>query len=338
MKIGVIGASGFAGAELLRLVAGHPELDLVVATGDSRAGNRIASLYPSLSGALGNKSFDTFSSELVDGLDLVFLALPHGASQALVPEIAERVGMIIDLAADFRLKDPALYPTWYGAEHACPEWLDRFVYGMPELFRSDILDAKLVAAPGCYVTSAAVPLAALVRAGAIETSGLIVDAASGVSGAGRPPKDNTTYAAVAGDFTPYGLLNHRHTPEMQQAIGAELLFTPHLAPMSRGILATCYARPVDPSLTTEAVQAILHQAYGDETFVVIHDSPIGPKAATGSNAIHISAVVDPRTGWVIAFGALDNLVKGAAGQAVQCANIMNQLPEATGLTAVGLYP
>jgi len=338
LKIGVIGASGYAGAELLRLAAGHPDLEVVVATGDSQAGRPIANLYPNLAAFVGDRPFDAWSPEAVDGLDLVFLALPHGASQSVVPELDGRVGLVVDLAADFRLKDPSLYPTWYGAEHTCPDRLADFAFGLPELFRADILAARNVAAPGCYVTSAALPLAPLVRAGLVEPTGMIVDAASGVSGAGRPPKETTTFCSVDEDFTAYAVLTHRHTPEMEQAIGGQLIFTPHLAPMNRGILATCYARPVDPALTTADVQQALRDAYEGEPFVVVHDAPVGPKAAQGSNSAHLSAVVDPRTGWVVAFGALDNLVKGAAGQAVQCANLLLGLPETTGLSTVGLYP
>jgi len=338
VKIGIVGASGYAGAELLRIAAGHPQLDVVIATGDSQAGRPIASLYPSLAAGYRDQVFASYDADSVDGLDLVFLALPHGASQSLVPDLEGRVGKVVDLAADFRLRDASLYPTWYGAEHACPEWLDRFAYGLPELFRKDIIGASHVAAPGCYVTAAALPLAPLVRAGLIETAGVVVDAASGVSGAGRPPKETTTFGAVDEDFSAYALLHHRHTPEMEQAIGAQLLFTPHLAPMVRGILATCYARPVDPSLTTADVQQALRDAYAGEPFVVVHDAPVGSKTASGSNSAHLSAVVDPRTGWVVAFGALDNLVKGAAGQAVQCANLVLDLPEATGLSMVGTYP
>lgn len=336
--IGVIGASGYAGAEVLRLTAVHPELEVGVATGDSQAGASIADLYPSLAGVVGDRRFETYAPDLVDGLDLVFLALPHGASQVLVPDLMDRVAHIVDLAADFRLHDPGLYPVWYGEDHVCPDLLDRFAYGLPELFRPDILGADHVAAPGCYPTTAALALAPLVRAGLVETDDLIVDAASGVSGAGRPPKPTTTFCTVDEDFTAYGLLDHRHTPEMEQAIGASrLLFTPHLAPMNRGILATCYARPsgtVDTSMLLEAYE----RAYRDEPFVVVSERPPSTKATLGSNAAHVTARYDERTGRVIALAALDNLTKGAAGQAIQCANLLLGLPEATGLAVAGVYP
>jgi N-acetyl-gamma-glutamyl-phosphate reductase len=340
-KVGIIGASGFTGAELLRLCAGHPDLDVAVATGDSQAGKPVAQLYPSLAAAYGDLVFAPYEPGTVDGLDLVFLGLPHGASQSIVPALEGRVGMVVDLAADFRLKDPSLYPTWYGSPHACPEWLDRFVYGLPELFRDDLADATHVAAPGCYVTATALALAPLVRAGIVETTGIVVDAASGVSGAGRGPKVEQMFCAVDENFTPYGLLDHRHTPEMEQAIGAQLLFTPHLAPMNRGILATCYARPADPGTTTADVVAALEQHYAGEPFMVVAgpDDPLpGTKATLGSNACHVTARVDERTGWVVAIGALDNLVKGASGQAVQCANLLLGLDETAGLATAGMYP
>ncbi len=337
-KIGIVGASGYAGAELLRLVAGHPELDVAVATGDTQAGSVVGDVYPSLAGVYGGLSFTPADPGGLDGLDLVFLALPHGASQALVPTLAERVGHVVDLAADFRLRDPALYPEWYGEDHTCPEWLDRFAYGLPELFRPEIEAADHVAAPGCYVTAAALALAPLVRAGAIEPTGVVVDAASGVSGAGRAPQPHLTFCAVDEGFSAYGLVRHRHTPEMEQATGASILFTPHLAPMNRGILATCYARPTDAGFTTADARGVLRDAYAGEPFVMVVDDPPSTKATLGSNAAHVTAAVDPRTGWVLSLAALDNLGKGAAGQALQCANRLLGLPEGTGLSVAGVYP
>jgi len=333
-RVGIFGASGYTGVELLRLLAGHPEFEVALATADSNAGTTAAALYPSVAAAYPDLVFAEADPELAEGLDLVFLALPHGASQGLVPELRKRVGHVVDLAADFRLRDPAAYPRWYGAEHVVPELLDEFAFGLPELFRSEIEEAELVAAPGCYVTAAALALAPLVRAGAVETNGIIVDAASGTSGAGRGLKASMHFAAVDEDFSAYGLLDHRHTPEMEQAIGAQLLFTPHLAPMTRGILATCYARPVgdaDPL-------AILREFYADEPFVVVGRNAPSTKATRGSNCAHLTARYDERTGWIVVLSALDNLVKGASGQAVQCANLALGLPETTGLPIVGLYP
>jgi N-acetyl-gamma-glutamyl-phosphate reductase len=346
-RIGIIGASGYTGAELLRLVARHPDLDLVLATGDSQAGTRLADLYPSLAARYGDRRFDTYEPGVADGLDLVFLGLPHGASQAIVPELIGKVGHVVDLAADFRLSDPSLYPTWYGEEHHHPALLDDFVFGLPELFRPRLRGAAAIAAPGCYVTTAALTLAPLVREGVIEPTGIVVDAASGVSGAGRPPKPNTTFCTVDEDFTAYGLLTHRHTPEIEQALSrasdwsplapVQVLFTPHLAPMNRGILATCYARPARSATTAELLD--LYRAfYRDEPFVVVDERSPSTKATLGSNSAHLTVRVDERTGWVLAIGALDNLTKGASGQAVQCANLALGLPETTGLDQIGVYP
>jgi N-acetyl-gamma-glutamyl-phosphate reductase len=338
-QIGVVGASGFAGAELLRLLAHHPELEVRFATGDSQAGSSVAALYPSLAAAYPHLVYSELDPAAAAGLDLVFLALPHGASQAIVPELMGKVGHVVDLAADFRLRDPALYPEWYHQDHAAPELLADFAYGIPELFRDEIRAADHVAAAGCYPTAAALALAPLVRAGAIDTSGVVVDAASGVSGAGRGPKPGTTFCAVDEDFRAYGLLDHRHTPEIEQATGTSVLFTPHLAPMNRGILATCYARPAGGGTsTTGALLAILRAAYADEPFVVVTEGSPSTKATLGSNCAHVTVRHDERTGWVLAIAAIDNLTKGAAGQAIQCANRLLGLPEATGLPVAGVYP
>ena len=336
-RVGIIGASGFTGTELLRLCASHPHFDVVVATGDSQAGASVAQATPSLAAAYPDLGYTPYSLEAVAGLDLVFCALPHGRTQPVVAELVGKVDRIVDLSADFRLKDPALYPQWYGAEHEQPELLDEAAFGLPEFFRDDIRLARLVAAPGCYVTAAALALRPLVLLGVVEATGIVVDAASGVTGAGKALKAETAFATVDEDFRAYGLLTHRHTPEIEQVTGAQVIFTPHLAPMNRGILATCYARPAQPT-TTEAVLAVLHEAYDDEPFVVVTDQPPSTKATLGSNSAHLSARVDPRTHWVVVISALDNLVKGASGQAVQCANVLLGLPETTGLPLAGLAP
>lgn len=344
-RVGIVGASGYTGAELLRLVAGHPDLDVVVATGDSQAGATIADLYPSLAAAYGERRFDAYDPAILDGLDLVFLGLPHGASQQIVPDLTGRVSHVVDLAADFRLHDPTLYPTWYGEAHTCPELLPQFAYGLPELFRDEVKAAAHVAAAGCYPTTAALTLAPLVHHGLVERHGIIVDAVSGVSGAGRPPKPTTTFCTVDEDFTAYGLLDHRHTPEMEQALAGgrsgggviQLLFTPHLAPMNRGILATCYAHPLAPTSTAELLD-LYTEFYADEPFVVVSERSPSTKATLGSNTAHVTARYDERTGHVVALGALDNLVKGASGQAIQCANLLLGLPEDTGLARTGVYP
>ena len=336
LRIGIAGGSGYTGAELLRLCAGHPSLDVVLATGDTQAGTPAAEVYPSLAAAYPDLVYEAYEPTRFDGLDLVFLALPHGASQDVVPDLRKRVGNIVDLAADFRLKDPSLYPIWYHAEHTAPELLVDFAFGLPELFRDDVEGSDLVAAPGCYVTAASLALAPLVRAGAIETTGIVVDAASGTSGAGRVPKPDFHFAKANEDFTAYGLLDHRHTPEIEQAIGAQVLFTPHLAPMTRGILATCYARPADDAGRDPL--AILREFYAEEPFVVVGERSPSTKATYGSNTAHLTARYDERTGWVLVLCALDNLVKGASGQALQCANLVLGLDETAGLPLVGTYP
>jgi N-acetyl-gamma-glutamyl-phosphate reductase len=339
MKAGILGASGYTGSELLRLLAGHPEFEVAVATAHSHAGDQVGSHTPSLAAAYPGLVYEDNDPARFDGLNLVFCGLPHGESQRIVPELRSGAGLVVDLAADFRLKDPTLYPRWYGEEHSAPELLADAVYGLPELFREGLAGASLVAAAGCYPTTAGLALAPLVRAGLVEPTGIVVDAASGVSGAGRGLKESLHFGTVDEDFTAYGLLTHRHTPEMEQIIGGEVLFTPHLAPMTRGILATCYARPVGgTSLTTETVMAALHEAYDAEPFVVVTDAPPSTKATAGSNAAHVTARVDPRTGWVLSLCALDNLVKGASGQAIQCANAALGLPETTGLPIAGVYP
>jgi N-acetyl-gamma-glutamyl-phosphate reductase len=344
-SVGIVGASGYTGAELLRLCSQHPQLDVRLATADSQAGARVADVYPSLAAAYPALVMDKFEADACDGLELVFLGLPHGASQDIVPDLTGRVGRIVDLAADFRLDDPELYPTWYGAEHTQPGLLGEFVYGLPELFRADIARASKVAAPGCYVTAAVLALAPLVRGGLVESTGILVDAASGVSGAGRSPKPTTAFCAVDEDFAAYGLLTHRHTPEIEQGLSrvaagarAQVLFTPHLAPMNRGILATCYARPTRSGTTTADVMDVVRTSWSGEPFVVATDDPPSTKATLGSNTVHVTAMADPRTGGVVAIAALDNLVKGASGQAIQCANLMLELPEAVGLPRVGVYP
>jgi N-acetyl-gamma-glutamyl-phosphate reductase len=346
IDVGIIGASGYTGAELLRLCAAHPELRVVFATGDSQAGTALAELYPSLAAAYPGMVFDTYDPALLDQVDLVFCGLPHGASQALMPTLREKVRWVVDLAADFRLQDPDLYPTWYGEAHAAPDLLAGFAYGLPELYRTDIVGASAVATPGCYPTAAALAMAPLVRHGLVETRGIVVDAASGVSGAGRPAKPTTTFCAVDEDFTAYGLLTHRHTPEMEQTVAhlagvaagdVSVLFTPHLAPMNRGMLATCYLRPLGGHTTAELLD-LYREAYAGETFVVVTDGSPSTKACLGSNTAHVTVRADARTGWIVAVAAIDNLTKGASGQAVQCANILAGLPEQSGLSTTGVYP
>jgi N-acetyl-gamma-glutamyl-phosphate reductase len=339
VAVGIIGASGFTGAELLRIAAGHPDYDVVLATGDSQAGVRAAELYPGLSAAYPDLVFEAFDLERARGLDLVFLGLPHEASMALAPQLVGHVGCVVDLSAAYRLRDAGHYPTYYGFEHDQPDLLGDAVYGLPELHRSALKGARLVATPGCYVTTATLALRPLVEAGLIETTGVIVDAASGVTGAGRRSDHAYSFTTVDENLTAYGLLSHRHTPEMEQEIGAQLLFTPHLVPMNRGILATCYARPAaGVDLTSETLLEHLRGRWAGEPFMVVTEGSPSTKATLGSNMVQVTARYDERTRTVLAIGALDNLAKGASGGAVQAANVALGLDETAGLTNVGVAP
>jgi N-acetyl-gamma-glutamyl-phosphate reductase len=332
VRIGILGASGYVGGELLRLCAGHAELRPVRLFADSAAGLPIGDVHPHLALAYSGASFERFDPALLEDLDLVFAALPHGASQAIAPEVVDRGIAFVDLGADFRLRDPEAYRAWYGEAHRAPELLDRFVYGIPELHRDLIRTSRCVAAAGCYPTAAILALKPLM--GLIEPGSIVVDASSGVSGAGKGLKEATHFNSVAESLTAYGLLNHRHTAEMEAGLGAELLFTPHLAPMNRGILATCYGKAVAPCDPL----AVLREAYADEPFVHVTDKPPATKWTLGSNAVQIAARYDGRTGRILAISALDNLVKGAAGQMIQCANLMLGLEETAGLPLCGVYP
>lgn len=338
IKVGIVGASGYTGAELLRLCAAHPQVEVVVATADTHAGTLAASLYPSLTAAYPNLVFGDMNVDMLAGLDAVFLALPHEASHDLVPALVGRVGCVVDLSAAYRLKDPNLYPVWYGFEHGHAELLGSAVYGLPELYRTEISGAGLVATPGCYVTAASLALAPLVRGGFIDDQGVIVDAASGVSGAGRGLKHSSLFATVDEDFTAYGLLDHRHTPEMEQVTGAQILFTPHLAPMSRGILATCYAKPKGLKPTTASLLAALATFYKDEPFIVVRPQIPSTKATLGSNSVHLTARYDERTDTVVVLASLDNIAKGASGGAMQAMNVALGIDETAGLSTVGVYP
>lgn len=339
LRTAVLGASGYTGVELLRLLAAHPVLDVVLATGDTQAGTLAAATYPSLAAAYPSLVFTEYDESTTAKCDVVFLALPHEASMAIVPRLVDKVRLVVDLSAAFRLKDASLYPQWYGFEHQQPAALAASVYGLPELYRDQLVGANLIATPGCYVTAASLALAPLLRGGLIESSGVIVDAASGVSGAGRVPKANTHFNTVNEDFQAYGLLDHRHTPEIEQVTGAQVLFTPHLAPMNRGILATCYARPTSGTKpTTQSLLAAIAKFYSREPFVVVRPTPPSTKATLGSNSVHITARFDERTSTVMVLSALDNLAKGAAGGAVQAANVALGIPETSGLSPIGVYP
>jgi N-acetyl-gamma-glutamyl-phosphate reductase len=337
VRVAIFGSSGFAGAELLRLCALHPALTPVRLFGDSQAGSPLEKVHPHLALAFPGAVVERYEEQALDGIDLVFAALPHGESQKLAPTIIERGVPFVDLGADFRLNDATTFERWYGEAHHAPDLFERFVYGIPELHRDSIRQSKLVAAAGCYPTAAILALKPLVDAGLVDPDSLIVDAASGVTGAGRALKESTHFNTVAESFSAYSLLTHRHTAEMEMALGAKVLFTPHLAPMNRGILATCYGTATR-SMAADAPIEALRAAYRDEPFVHVTDAPPATKWTLGSNAVQITARYDERTGRVLAIAALDNLVKGAAGQMVQCANLMLGLDESAGLTNVGVYP
>jgi N-acetyl-gamma-glutamyl-phosphate reductase len=332
IRTAILGASGFVGAELLRLSASHSALAPVRLFGDSQAGLPLETVHPQLALAYPDAKVERFAPELLDGIDLVFAALPHGHSQRVARDVIARGIRFVDLGADFRLSSAEEYRTWYKEEHEAPDLLSRFAYGIPELHRDKIAGATLVAAAGCYPTSAILALRPLIDL--VEPDTIVVDAASGVTGAGRGLKEETHFNTVDENFAAYGLLGHRHTAEMEMELGSRVLFTPHLAPMNRGILATCYAvakGPCDPL-------AALKAAYAEEPFVHVSERPPSTKWTLGSNAVHLTARYDARTGRVLAIAALDNLVKGAAGQMIQCANLMLGLDEAAGLSKVGVCP
>lgn len=334
IRAAILGASGYVGGELMRLIAGHPAIVVGVAFGASNAGQKIAAVHPHLAIAYPGAAFAAWDPGLLNGCDLILAALPHGETQRLANQLLAPGIPFVDLGADFRLDSAAKFERWYGEPHNRPDLLETFTYGLPEFFRDEISRSKRVAAPGCYPTAASLALRPLVEAGVIDRQSIIVDAASGVSGAGRAASAGTHFCAVDGNYRAYGLINHRHTAEMEMVSGASVLFTPHLMAASRGILATCYARatgPCDPL-------AILREAYAREKFVHVGESPPETKWATGSNAAFLTARYDERTGTVLALAAIDNLGKGAAGQMIQCANLMLGLDEGAGLSNMGVYP
>ncbi len=338
MRVAVVGASGYAGQELLRLAASHPDLDVVLATGESAAGTRVATHAPALAALYPEMVFAPTDSLHEVEVETAFLALPHGQSQNWVPELLARGVRVFDLGADYRLKDPDAYATWYGAAHRSSDLLARAVYGLVERHRSELVDASLVAVPGCYPTATSLALGPFFDAGVLAREGVVVNALSGVSGAGRATSDRLHYPRLAANAEAYSLLTHRHTPEMEQELAAQLLFTPHLVPISRGMLVTAYARPLDSRFTSDDALALLAGAYRDEPFIVVSESPPALKDPVGSNLCFVSARVDPRTGWLVAMSSLDNLVKGAAGQAVQAFNVATGREETTALARAGVTP
>lgn len=333
IRTAILGASGYVGGELLRLLAAHSELAPAKLFAESKAGRPVAEAHPHLASAYAGTEFERFDGKF-DGVDLIFAALPHGHSQKIAPAILDAGIPFVDLGADFRLNEAATYEQWYGHAHQAPGLLGRFVYGIPELGREAIRTAKAVAAAGCYATAAILALKPLVDAGLVNPKTLIVDAASGVSGAGREAREATAFSTVDGSLCAYGLLNHRHTAEMEMALGATVLFTPHLAPMTRGILATCYGEALSAADPLE----VLRGAYADEPFVQVTADPPATKSVAGSNGVQLTARYDERTGRVVVVVGLDNLGKGAAGQMIQCANLMLGLRETAGLASIGVYP
>ena len=330
----ILGASGYVGGELLRILAGHPDIAAGRLLASSSAGQPVAALHPHLGIAYAGRVFEAIDEGSLADCDLIFAALPHGETQKLADRFMASGAKMVDLGADFRLDSGEDYARWYGEEHLRPELLSEFVYGLPEVKREAIRRANHVAAPGCYPTAATLALRPLVEAGIAARDGLIIDAASGVSGAGRAASAGTHYCSVEGSMRAYGLLGHRHTAEMKMMLGGEPLFTPHLVPMSRGILATCYARatgPCDPL-------SVLREAYAGEKFMCVTEALPETKWASGSNAAFVTARYDERTGMIVAVAAIDNLGKGAAGQMIQCANLMLGLDEGCGLSTMGVYP
>ncbi|MGH3714233.1 MAG: N-acetyl-gamma-glutamyl-phosphate reductase [Micromonosporaceae bacterium] len=336
VRVAVAGGSGYAGGELLRLLAGHPELDLAVVTGHSSAGEPVTGSHPQLRSLAGARFAATTVDALADA-DLVFLALPHGESAALAAQLPSDLP-IVDLGADHRLTDAGAWQRYYGGPYA-----GAWTYGLPELpgQRDRIAAATRVAATGCYVVATTLALAPLISAGLVSPDDVVVVAASGTSGAGRSAKPHLLGSEVMGDLTGYKVGRHQHTPEMKQATGARSLsFTPVLAPMPRGILATVTARPGSAPVSEDDVRSALASAYHREPFVHLLEARAWPRTAAtyGSNSCHLQATVDADSGRIVVQSAIDNLGKGAAGQAVQCANLMLGLPETTGLAIDGVAP
>lgn len=347
LKASIVGASGYSGGELVRLLSGHPNVKLEILTASSQQGRRMEESFPSLKGFSEHTLVAPDWQQLGEVSDVVFLALPHGLSMAGAPGLLEAGAKVVDLGADFRLHDVALYREWYDLEHSAPELLEDAVYGLPELNREVIRGARLVACPGCYPTAASLALMPLLRslseAGTEVVGTIIVDAKSGVSGAGRTATMGTHFGEVNENVKAYKLGVHRHMPEMQQTFGvlgsdAPVFFSPHLVPMTRGILATCYAS-LDAVPSQVEAQRLWQETYEGHPFVrVLSEGLPETKATLGSNFCDLAVRVDPEKQLVVAVAALDNLVKGAAGQAIQCMNLMFDLAEEEGLWQAPVFP
>jgi N-acetyl-gamma-glutamyl-phosphate reductase len=345
LKIAIVGASGYTGLELIRILHCHPEVTVACLTSEQSAGKRISEVFPTLRGRCDIVLENLEPVRVAEKVDLIFTALPHKAAMEVVPTFLELGKKVIDLSADYRLSDPAVYGEWY-EPHLNPDNLKKAVYGLPELRRERIKGAKLVANPGCYPTSIILALAPLLKDGLLDPSSIIADSASGVTGAGRSAKVDSLYCEVNEGFRAYGVGGtHRHIPEIEQELSflagvpLKITFTPHLVPMDRGILSTVYAA-AEKSLSNEALAALYREFYAGEPFVRILTNGALPSTAyvRGSNFCDIAPLVDPRTGRIIIVSAIDNLVKGASGQAVQNMNLLCGFPETSGLEGLAIFP
>ena len=346
VRVAVLGASGYTGGELVRLLAGHPSFEVTVLGGQSAAGKTLAEVHPHLAGLpiAGEVLSAGDPAALAAAADLVFSALPHGASAELVPALLAAGLRVVDLAGDFRLAAQD-YPEWYGFAHPAPALLDEAVYGLPELFGEALAGARLVANPGCYPTPVILGCAPLLAAGFLDAGAIRVDGKTGLSGAGRSASEATSFAATEDSVRPYRVPRHQHTPEMERGIALAtgsaptVLFVPHLVPTVRGVLTTSYASLADGA-STEVLTACLAAAHADHPFVRVlpPGQMVDSKRVRGTNLVELQAVADPRTGTAVIVGAVDNLVKGAAGQAIQNANLMWGLPEGLGLPTTAVYP
>lgn len=345
-RIAIAGASGYAGAELVRLAAAHPYFDITAVTSEKSAGQSVASVFPSLTGVVQH-TFEALAPEaLAERADALFLALPHTKSQEPVALCMKAGKLVVDLSADYRLKSVAAYEQWYQTPHAHPALLQEAVYGLPELHRSAIANAKLVASPGCYPTAAILQLAPLFAKGLVQLDSIVIDAKSGVSGAGRSPALPYHFPEAHESLEPYKIGKHRHIPEIEQELSGVLgtpgavtiAFTPHLVPMNRGILSTAYCK-LKTEIKLPELRALYREFYKGERFIRLYEDIVpNPRYIKGSNFCDIGVYADQRAGWVVTVAAVDNLVKGAAGQAIQAMNLMMGIPEETGLTAPGSYP
>lgn len=345
LKVVICGGSGYTGAELLRILAGHPFIEVAAVTSEQSAGKRVTDLFPHLV-SYSNLIFEPLDREkLLSKADLFFLALPHAASQEAVNFFVENSKKVVDLSADYRLRDAAVYEEWYKTKHNFTETLKKAVYGLPELYREQIKKASLIANPGCYPTSAILGLTPALRSGLIDTDTIIADSKSGTSGAGRKADVGFSYCEVNEGFKAYGIGIHRHTPEIEQELSAvagkklTINFTPHLVPMDRGIVSTIYAK-LKKDADTASVLSIYRKAYENEPFVNVLDEGKYPNAkyVRGSNYCGIGLKVNKRTNTLIVVSAIDNLVKGASGQAVHNMNLMMGFEETTALKGLALYP